>query len=345
MGAPAAAEPATETASYQRLRRLLDELFQFDQADLDFGIYRIMNQKRAEIVRFLDEDLLPQVRATLAEYHSGEQEALQAELDKLRASLQSAGVPPESAPRYRELQDQLASAGGNPDLENEVYSDLYTFFRRYYKEGDFLSLRRYKAGVYAIPYEGEEVKLHWANADQHYVKTTEAFQDYHFRLPDKRHVHFRIVAAETERDNNKAANGEERRFVLHSTNPVEERDGELYIHVEYRPGNERQVTSNAQAIETLLALPGLRGWKEELTTPMPTTSNGSRTLLAKHLADYTAKNTFDYFIHKDLGGFLRRELDFFLKNEVLHVDDLDTDDEQRADQYLARLRAIKRIGN
>jgi adenine-specific DNA-methyltransferase len=33
-----------------------------DQADLDFGIYRIMNQKRDEVVRFLDKDLLPQVQ-------------------------------------------------------------------------------------------------------------------------------------------------------------------------------------------------------------------------------------------------------------------------------------------
>lgn len=344
MGAPGATLPAIETESYRRLRRLLDELFQFDQAELDFGIYRIMNQKRAEIGRFLDEDLLPQVRTTLADYRAGEQDTLRAELDRLRSSLQAAGVQPETAPRYRELQDQLASLGGTADLENEVYSDLYTFFRRYYNEGDFISLRRYKAGVYAIPYEGEEVKLHWVNADQYYVKTTEAFQDYRFRLPDGRHVHFRLVAAEIERDNNKAADDQERRFVLRRDEPVAEIKGELHIRFAYHPNKEKQEIHNAQAVETLLGLPGLRGWKEGLASPMPTASNGSRTLLAKHLADYTAKNSFDYFIHKDLGGFLRRELDFFLKNEVLSLDDLDTDDERRADQYLARLRAIKRIG-
>jgi adenine-specific DNA-methyltransferase len=31
------------TESYNKLKQLLDELFQFDRADLDFGIYRIMN--------------------------------------------------------------------------------------------------------------------------------------------------------------------------------------------------------------------------------------------------------------------------------------------------------------
>ena len=48
-------------------------------------------------------------------------------------------------------------------LESEVYDHLYTFFRRYYSEGDFLAKRVYKPGVYAIPYEGEEVAHHWAN--------------------------------------------------------------------------------------------------------------------------------------------------------------------------------------
>ena len=67
-------------------------------------------------------------------------------------------------------------------LESEVFSHLYNFFRRYYNEGDFISLRRYKEGVYAIPYEGEEVKLHWANADQYYVKSSEYFRDYTFMI-------------------------------------------------------------------------------------------------------------------------------------------------------------------
>ena len=39
--------------SREKLRYLLQELFQLDQADLDFGIYRIMNTKRDEVLRFL----------------------------------------------------------------------------------------------------------------------------------------------------------------------------------------------------------------------------------------------------------------------------------------------------
>jgi adenine-specific DNA-methyltransferase len=39
-------------ASYEKLSALVKVLFQLDQADLDFGIYRIMNQKRNGIVTF-----------------------------------------------------------------------------------------------------------------------------------------------------------------------------------------------------------------------------------------------------------------------------------------------------
>ena len=105
-------------------------------------------------------------------------------------------------------------------LESEVYDRLYSFFRRYYSEGDFLSKRVYKSGVYAIPYEGEEVKLHWANADQYYIKTSEYLRDYAFRLrphdtEQPRRVHFRLMdAAEGEHGDVKAAEGKGRVIML-----------------------------------------------------------------------------------------------------------------------------------
>ena len=74
--------------------------------------------------------------------------------------------------------------------------------------------------VYAIPYEGEEVTLHWANKDQYYVKTSEYLRDYAFRLrpnDDKKpmRVHFRLTdAAEGEHGNVKAAEGKDRVFIL-----------------------------------------------------------------------------------------------------------------------------------
>ena len=190
-----------------KLKRLLAELFQFDQAELDFGIYHIMNAKREEITRFLDQDLLPQVREAFASYEAGNKEAVEAELADAIQKAKELGADPDNLPRVKELRSKLARATDVTALENEVYSDLYNFFRRYYSEGDFISLRRYKEGIYAIPYEGEEVKLYWANRDQYYIKTSENLRNYTFKLASGKRVHFKLVQADTERENNRALSG------------------------------------------------------------------------------------------------------------------------------------------
>ena len=228
-------------------------------------------------------------------------------------------------------------------LENEVFSQLTNFFRRYYNGGDFLSLRRYKAGVYAIPYEGEEVKLHWANADQYYIKSSENFRDYSFKLPSGKRAHFKLVDASTEQNNKKEQTGKERRFIIAEDSPLFEDNSELYIRFEYRVAEEssKQAALNGDAVQTVLAAAS-DDWKRELSALSPTEKNTKRTLLEKHLNDYTAKYSFDYFIHKDLGGFMRRELDFFIKNEVLFIDDLDTDHVRVS---ISKVKVIKEIGH
>jgi adenine-specific DNA-methyltransferase len=331
----------------EKLRGLLQELFQLDQADLDFGIYRIMNQKRDEVVRFLDKDLIPQVQLAFKHYKSADKSVLQGELDKLVENITNAGMNADESPKVKELRQQLArSTVDVTALENEVFSHLFNFFRRYYSEGDFISLRRYKEGVYAIPYEGEEVKLHWANADQYYVKSSETFRDYAFMIAGGKRVRFHLVAASTEQDNNKAAQGKERRFVL-ADNPISEENGELFIRFEYRPydGKEKQGDLNKQAVDAVLKTPGFEQWAQELCKLAPTEKRQDRTVLEKHLTQYTARNTFDYFIHKDLGGFLRRELDFYIKNEVMHLDDIEHESAPKVEQYLSQIKVIRNIAH
>ena len=43
--------------SQQKLQNLLQQLFRADAADLDFGIYRIINYRRDQIQNFIDEEL------------------------------------------------------------------------------------------------------------------------------------------------------------------------------------------------------------------------------------------------------------------------------------------------
>ena len=333
--------------SQTKLKNLLRELFQLDSADLDFGIYRIMNTKRSEIERFLDNDLLPQIKEAFLHYKSSDSAQIKVDLDKVIHQLKDAGVDPELSPKVKEFREKLLTAIDISALENQVFSDLFNFFRRYYNEGDFLSLRRYKEGVYAIPYEGEEVKLYWANYDQYYIKTSEYLRDYAFKVADGRRVHFRLAAADIDKDNNKAANGNDRRFILASEDAIAEQNGELVIRFELRPDAEkrRQDALNAQATKTILEAPSAAEWLFALAAHNPSEADPNRTVLAKHLNDYTARNTFDYFIHKDVGPFLRRELDFFIKNEVMHLDDIESASVPRVEQYLSGIKVLRRIAH
>ena len=356
---------------FDKLVTLLRELFQLDQPDLDFGFYRIMHAKSAEVTQFLEQDLLPQVKSAFAEYKPADKAAIEKELAQAVEQAQGLGVDPDSTQKVKELRARLADEAVDLDaLEAEVYDHLYRFFRRYYTEGDFLSKRVYKEGVYAIPYEGEEVKLHWANHDQYYIKTSEYLRDYAFRLRpgDARNpmrVHFRLVdAAEGEHGNVKESN--RRVFVLAAEDFIAEKDGpegkELVIHFEYRPATltdwpeeEREGRKKPPAQKDLLAAAearllaatdaALAPWINALDKPHIKSDGEAADYLRlrAHLNRYTARNTFDYFIHKDLGGFLRRELDFFIKNEVMHLDDIESETVPRVEQYLSKIKVIRRI--
>ena len=338
---------------YDKFVAKLQEIFMMDHAELDFGIYRIMNQKRDEINRFLQVDLLPQVKSALQGSGANTQQAKQrmAEIEQMFAGMDIETLPASNphVAEYKKLKAQLAQGGAADDMEGEVFSHLVTFFSRYYDGGDFLSKRRYKDNTYAIPYNGEEVKLHWANSDQYYIKTSEYFRDYTFVLPtSRRKVHFVLKDASTEQNNNRAANNMERRFALYKPENEGElvvevtEEGELNINFTYElmPKATKQDALRTEAFEAIKPLIP-EGFEELLTVKAPTNKEPNRTLLEKHLTDYTAKNSFDYFIHKDLGGFLSRELDFYIKNEVLHIDDLDP---QHISSQLSIVKAIKQVG-
>ncbi|GJQ23378.1 hypothetical protein BIY37_12675 [Candidatus Brocadia sapporoensis] len=333
---------------YEKLKKILRQMFQMDQADLDFGIYRIMNQKREEIEHFLDKELLPQVKQEFTRYKSAEAGERQKELEGLIKTLKDADVDPETNSKVLKIKEEMAAYGDEESLANEVFSHLTMFFRRYYDNGDFLSLRRYKKDTYAIPYEGEEVKLHWANADQYYIKSFEYLRDYVFTLPFQKRVHFKLVDATEEKDNVKQEQGKERRFRLCEDEPLKTEDDNLYIRFTYLPDNTKQADLNKKTLEYIIGEykkpKGLVDF-HELFEMMPTAKSPHRTLLEKHLNNYTARFNFDFFIHKDLGGFLRRELDFYIKNEVLFIDDLDEQDERKVFQSIGKVKVLKRIAH
>lgn len=102
--APNGVRPSPQsTDKFDRLKELLRAMFQLDRGDLDFGLYRIMNLKAAEIEAFLENDLLPQVKTVLASMADDERAALYVALAEARQTsavearprLQGRGIAPE----------------------------------------------------------------------------------------------------------------------------------------------------------------------------------------------------------------------------------------------------------
>ena len=337
-------------SKHDDLVKKLKEIFQIDKPELDFGIYRILNARVVEINDYLENRLKKKVQELLSKQVEGDSATKVKELTAKicdeygKRVFDEQGKLADETVKASDLGRQLielqSAAPTAAEHENAVFTHLLTFFSRYYDNGDFISQRRYKGDTYAVPYAGEEVVLHWANKDQYYTKSGENFSNYAFKLDDGRSVCFRLVTADTAKDNRKD-NDKERRFVLIEEHtrmltddegedyeetllPITEENNELVLRFEYKamPKNTKQETLVLDATNKVLAYPIVKSRWLDLSKREPTENNPQRTLLEKCLTSYTAKNSTDYFIHKDLGGFLRRELDFYIKNEVMHLDDV-----------------------
>ena len=145
-------------SSLEKFQDLLRELFQFDCADLDFGIYRIVNHKRDVIERFIVGDLPNAVAEELKKGAAAEQAQNEKKLQENRVqiwdSFGHAAIDADGnleamfhntplGKCYLELMAKSAGGQGRDALEAEIFNCLYAFFSRYYQDGDFISKRRY----------------------------------------------------------------------------------------------------------------------------------------------------------------------------------------------------------
>jgi adenine-specific DNA-methyltransferase len=356
---------------FERFQSLLKELFQFEASDLDFGIYRILNYKRGQIKDFI-ENRLPEIVESAFEKHK---QALSKNIDEefnkvkedVKKNLGAEAISPtgelnetfKNTPlgkRYLDIKEQKELLQKIEEIKGQVYNDLYSFFSRFYEDGDFIPQYRYtiKGYKYAIPYNGEEVKLYWATADQYYIKTGLLFRDYTFKASGIKVV-FRVVEAKEEIGSNKAT--KERFFVLDDENPIEINESELVIRFQYREliddevrkyeFSERESISskqekiNSKIFATIEEF--LRNNKQlEFIKYLIDERKNEKHLLLYHINRFTAKNTRDYFIHKNLKKFLSEQLDYFIKSEVLNYETLS--EEKYLDKHITRAKTVKEIG-
>lgn len=372
---------ATVDGHKERFIKLLHELFQLDKPELDFGLYRIMHAKSDQLSRFIREDLAQAIEEAFAEQGEQQLAAMRQEIEEKRRQAEELGAPaPDSAPAVKQAQAAYDVAKREQNASADIYDHLYRFFSRYYDKGDFMSRRHHvaendsRAAPYAVPYDGREVYLHWANKDQYYVKSSETLANFTFNLNEALKklqgsaaqaglgfdsvdaalkVHCRVVDA-TEGEHNDVKESTERFFIIHHDEPVRLEGADLVLQFEYRPDSDKTGQSGTwqkkrleEAEELIMAAlrttDGVAAYRDGLATPAPTEKQKSRTLLSKYLQQYTARNTMDYFIHKDLGGFLSRELDFYIKNEILRLDDIDNAEVLVVEQQLKKISVLRKI--
>lgn len=371
-----------------KLLNLLRELFQLDQPDLDFGLYRIMHAKSREIEHFLEHDLLDTIRQKVGGNKADKVAQAKSEYERKKQTVIEDGGDPDASRQVQQALAEYKATQESQDEDTQLYDHLHRFLERYYEGGDFLSRRYYaretseKAAPYAVPYDGSEVYLHWANKDQYYIKTTESFRQFSVDLAlaqagDKqlfddaapRKVHFTLVEAEEGSHNNvKATSDKDRYFILDAETPLEWQGNELTVRFHYCADPEKsgqagkwRATRNERNEQGILNALGqqaqgdgdiarlAQSFHQPLATPIPKGKSGdTQTLLAKYLNQYTAKNSMDYFIHKNLGSFLKRELDFYIKNELFRLDDLGNADalnSQQLDKLLKNALTLREVAH
>lgn len=334
---------ANNNSALEQLKSFLNELFQFDSQDLDFGVYKILHYKRKEIKDFIDKLLIDKVKEQLQTLTTEEgkramqhlkdlekdefiQGWIKANEEERKIGEKMAGGKVAEYRKIKTLVDEIRVAEGT---ENNIYNHLTLFFSRYYDKGDFISKRRFgKNEKYMVPYNGEETHFYWANHDQYYIKSSEIFQQYAFKITtpqDNMVVCFKLTSAQVEQGNVKA---DEPNFFILSEKEAEIGDKETTFFFEYRPltddekktfkGNNKQDVLNERAFETLK----IKYSNKVNLAKLWETDKDDTPLLLKKLNHYTRKNKYDFFIHKNLKGFLKRELDYYIKSELINVDDL-----------------------
>ena len=348
-----------------RFQDLLSEIFQFDYADLDTGIYRLFRLREKELRGFIDETLPAEVDsafgADTSEQRQQAQEKLDELVDKIRDELADDAVLPNGdlATEYRKTKlgkqflaarKSLDETSASESDRDEVFNHLYTFFSRYYEDADFIPKRRYshRPDTYAVPYSGEEVMFHWATRGMHYIKTGEHFRDYRFKLDTLEAactVNFRLTEADIPKDNTKG----DRRWFLPLPKDIEwnEATRTLILPFHYRLPTEKETAEhgkNSKAQRCVLVA-AEKKILDKVANDAPflqaklaeATDGGDDSYLLRRMGHFARRHSADYFIYPELKAFLERELEFYIKDQMLHLDDLEG-------VLDARLRLIRVVG-
>ncbi len=230
--------------SIDNLKYFLKEMFQFNENDLDFGIYKIYNLKRKHIESFIDgdgkNDLALTIDKIMKEVSLQTQKADAIGLYNFLKGKNMEDLLNDPEANYEDIQlalnferdddkkevltqtlNNLSKAEGLTDeLKDKIYNHILGFFQMYYSNGDFGYNDRSR-DLYKVPYEadynGSDTMFHWKHKGSLYIKTGTSFNAIKFDLNGKK-IEYRLetnVHSEdegTSQNNNKDSQLKHYRF-------------------------------------------------------------------------------------------------------------------------------------
>jgi len=349
------------TSQEKFLKLLREDILKLDLAELDFGIYRILNYRRDEIDRFLGEELPVLVAEAIGEHGQTRIDELRAQLEGKRKNLEEIAKKSDldgafkdgalrdelvrlpAGKQYLQLEEELqyleAEAGFTQSEQEHLYNHLYTFFSRYYRDGDFhTQMRRSRKATFAVPYHGQDVHFYWKSYGSHYVKTAEELKSYVFRDPSGWRLRLELVGADVEQDNVK---GPTRYFLPLVEQAHRDEEARTFIlPFTFRPLTEQEAdaySATGKRIQDQILANAL----DPLITKLP--EGHDLETAHYHMRRYVQKHRSDYLVHPRLGDFLREELDYYLKNEFLQTDAL-TSAEALRDRFI-KFETLRDVGH
>lgn len=204
--------------SIDNLKYFLKEMFQFNENDLDFGIYKIYNLKRKHIESFIDgdgeNDLAPTIEQIMKEVNLQTQKADAIDLYNFLKGKNMENLLNDPEANYEDIQlalnfekdedkkesltqtlNNLSKAEGLTDeLKDKIYNHILGFFQMYYSNGDFGYNDRSR-DLYKVPYEadynGSDTMFHWKHKGSLYIKTGTSFNAIKFDLNGKK-IEYRL---------------------------------------------------------------------------------------------------------------------------------------------------------
>jgi len=218
--------------SIDNLKYFLKEMFQFNENDLDFGIYKIYNLKRKHIEDFIDSDgvndLTPIIEATLKEVNLESQKTDAIELYNFLKGKNMEDLLNDPEANYEDIQLALnfekdeekkevlkqtltnlsKSEGLTDEIKDKIYNHILGFFQMYYSNGDFGYNDRSR-DLYKVPYEadynGSDTMFHWKHKGSLYIKTGTSFNAIRFDLNGKK-IEYRLETNENSEDESTSQN-------------------------------------------------------------------------------------------------------------------------------------------